>query len=193
MHVRSIFAALSVISLSAACSSVTQSPVNAAAGPIRKDQSYILAIQSGNPTFDRLLYEHTYREFSKSLPIVESGAYTGVIEVSFLSSGQGYTMQSTSSYSTAAAQGWYSGYTGYGYAVASGSTTGITTGSVFQWQNSTMMVVVKNHGSRIWSADYQYKGGMELSGFYVNTPDEAARLCAQRLGQFMASALGRQQ
>ena len=187
------FAALTLTSLSLACSSLTQSPVSTAAGPIKTNQAYILAIQTGNPAFDKLLYEHTYREFSKSLPIVESGPYTGVIEVSFLSSGQGYTMQSTSSYSTAAAQGWYSGYAGYGYAVASGSTTGITTGSVFQWQNSTMIVVVKNHGTRVWSADYQYKGGMELSGFYVNTPDEAARLCARRLGQFMATAFAGKQ
>jgi len=48
---------------------LTQSPVNTAAGPIRKDQAYILAIQTGNPPFDKLLYEHTYREFSKLLSV----------------------------------------------------------------------------------------------------------------------------
>ena len=91
-HGTILFIAALISLASAACSSLTQSPVNTAAGPIRKDQAYILAIQTGNPPFDKLLYEHTYREFSKSLPIVESGPYTGVIEVSFLSSGQGYTM-----------------------------------------------------------------------------------------------------
>jgi hypothetical protein len=179
--------------LLAACSSLSQSPVSTANGPIRRDQTYVLAVQTGNPAFDKLLYEHCYREFSKTLPIVESGAYTGVVEVSFVTSGQGYTMQTTNSYSSASTQGWFSGYSGYGYATASGTTTGITTGSVFQWQNSTMLVVVRNHGNRVWSADYQYKGGWELSGFYVNTPDEAARLCARRLGEFMAGALGHAQ
>lgn len=45
------------------------------------------------------------------------------------------------------------------------------------------MIVVLKHGDggRLWSADYSYKGGWELSGWVVNTPAEAARLVAKRL------------
>ncbi|EIQ00887.1 hypothetical protein OpiT1DRAFT_05449 [Opitutaceae bacterium TAV1] len=55
-------------------------------------------------------------------------------------------------------------------------------GSPFRWQNSTMIIVLKNNsGERLWLADYKYKGGWEFSGWVVNTPDEAARLLAERL------------
>jgi hypothetical protein len=44
-----------------------------------------------------------------------------------------------------------------------------------------MIVLKKTDGTRLWTADYNYKGGMEMSGFVVNTPDEAARLVLERL------------
>lgn len=55
-------------------------------------------------------------------------------------------------------------------------------GGVFQWQNSTMLIVLRHaDGERLWSADYNYKGGWEFSGWVVNTPEEVARLVAKRL------------
>lgn len=60
--------------------------------------------------------------------------------------------------------------------------TFVSSGAVLTWQNSTMMIVLKKtDGTRLWTADYNYKGGMEMSGFVVNTPDEAARLVLERL------------
>ncbi|MEI6779422.1 MAG: hypothetical protein WCQ21_00750 [Verrucomicrobiota bacterium] len=44
-----------------------------------------------------------------------------------------------------------------------------------------LIVVKKGDGERIWTADYKYKGGWEMSGWVVNTPDEAARLVIKRL------------
>jgi len=44
-----------------------------------------------------------------------------------------------------------------------------------------LIVLKKNDGERIWTADYKYKGGWEFSGWSVNTPDEAARLVIKRL------------
>jgi len=53
---------------------------------------------------------------------------------------------------------------------------------MLSWQNSTMVIVLKDAGgARLWTADYEYKGGSDISGFWVNTADEAAKLCVKRL------------
>ncbi len=44
-----------------------------------------------------------------------------------------------------------------------------------------LAVLRREDGERIWSADYNYKGGWEFSGWTVNTPEEAARLVSKRL------------
>jgi hypothetical protein len=78
--------------------------------------------------------------------------------------------------------GWYSRNAAYarGSAVTTGSAVG--SASSLTWQNSTVLVVIRDaEGKRLWSADYAYKGGWELSGFYVNTPEEAARYCLQKV------------
>ena len=36
------------------------------------------------------------------------------------------------------------------------------------WQNSTMLMVIKDSkGKRLWTGEYNYKGGVEMSGFSV--------------------------
>jgi len=53
-----------------------------------------------------------------------------------------------------------------------------------KWQNSTMLMVIKdNKGNRLWTGEYTYKGGMELSGFAVNAPAEAAKLVIDRMAK----------
>jgi hypothetical protein len=50
------------------------------------------------------------------------------------------------------------------------------------WQNSTMLIVIRDPDkARLWSGEYDYKGGMEMSGFKVTTKEEAAKLVVQRL------------
>jgi len=51
-----------------------------------------------------------------------------------------------------------------------------------KWQNSTMLMVIKSgDGARLWTGEYTYKGGMELSSFSVNAPAEAAKLVSKRM------------
>lgn len=177
--------------LTLACSSLETTPVRESSIPVIENQKYVMAVQTGHRGMDKILYEHCYRQFSETLPIVEAGEYTGIIEVYFSTSGESAFIgtSSTTSSANAYAQGWYSGYSGFGYATAQGSSTTLSASGSFTWQNSTMLVTIKRKdGTRIWSADYKYKGGWELSGWVVNTPDEAARLCAKRMGKFIASA-----
>ena len=57
-----------------------------------------------------------------------------------------------------------------------------------KWQNSTMLLIIKSKdGERLWTAEYNYKGGMELSGFSVNSPAEAAKLVTKRISEKFAS------
>jgi len=109
------------------------------------------------------------------------------MEITFASSDQSWFVgtSNTTGSATAYGSGWYSG-NGYlgGTATVSGSSTTINSGGSFTWQNSTMLIVIKKEdGERLWTADYSYKGGWELSGWVVNTPDEAARLVIKRLKQ----------
>jgi hypothetical protein len=56
------------------------------------------------------------------------------------------------------------------------------------WQNSTLLVVMRTPGGqRLWSGEYAYKGGMEVSGFKVATREEAAKLVVHRLAEKFAS------
>jgi hypothetical protein len=56
-----------------------------------------------------------------------------------------------------------------------------------KWQNSTMLMVSKSSdGARLWTGEYTYKGGMELSGFGVNAPAEAAKLVSKRMANRFA-------
>ena len=55
-----------------------------------------------------------------------------------------------------------------------------------------LAVLRRADGERLWSADYNYKGGWEMSGWVVNTPDEAARLVTKRLkARYVADAAGK--
>jgi hypothetical protein len=134
---------------------------------------------------DKLVYEIAFQQFGDVLPLREQEPFTGVMEVTFASSDQSWFVGSSSTVGSATAygSGWYSrsGYIG-GTATVSGSSSTFSSGGAFTWQNSTMLIVLKkSDGKRIWTADYNYKGGWEMSGWSVNTPDEAARLVIKRL------------
>ena len=154
---------------------------------VTDNQSYQLLVRSGNPTMDKLIYEFAFLEFSQLVPIVESGSYTGTLEIIFASTAESAFMGSTTGFATYSGYG-NSWYTGSGYLGLSGSATtvgsGVTSGGTLTWQNSTMFAVLKDSdGKRRWTADYKYKGGWEMSSFVVNTADEAARLCIKRLAK----------
>ena len=158
-------------------------------------ERFQLMVRTGDCTMDHLLYAMVYQQFSDVLPLREKEPYTGTFEVTYASAGQRGVVGTSSPISNATAQGsgWYTGSTFIGHAVATGSSSTVTTGSTFQWQNSTMLMVLKHgDGDRLWSADYNYKGGWELSGFVVNTPEEAARLVTRRLKDRFAADIKRQ-
>lgn len=63
-------------------------------------------------------------------------------------------------------------------------TTDADENAFAKWQNSTLLMVIRGPGhERLWMGEYDYKGGMEMSGFGVNSPAEAAKLTVQRLAK----------
>lgn len=173
--------------LFAGCSSVQTQKTNAPLSTIQASERFQLLVRTGNAVMDKLVYEMAYQQFSGLVPLREKEPYTGVMEITFASSDQSWFVGSSSTVGNATAygSGWYSG-TGYvgGTATVSGSSATVSSGGSFTWQNSTMLIVLKKEdGERLWTADYNYKGGWEMSGWVVNTPDEAARLVIKRLKQ----------
>lgn len=176
-----------VASLVAACSSVQTQRANMPLAAIQSSERFQLLVRTGNAVMDKLVYEMAYQQFGGVVPLREREPYSGVMEVTFASSDQGWFVGSSSTVgsATSSGAGWYSGagYVG-GAATTTGSSATISSGGTFTWQNSTMLIVLKKEdGERLWTADYSYKGGWEMSGWVVNTPDEAARLVLKRLKQ----------
>jgi hypothetical protein len=149
-----------------------------------------LRVRTGNEQMDRLLYEMAYQQFADVLPLREREPYTATFDITFSSSTAGSFVGSSSTLSgaTASGAGWYTG----GTATVSGVSSTVSSGTFLQWQNSIMLAVLKrDDGERLWSADYNYKGGWEMSGWVVNTPEEAARLVTKRLkARFVADRSG---
>jgi hypothetical protein len=169
----------------AGCSSVETQKKNVPLAAIQASERFQLMVRTGNAVMDKLVYEMVFAQFGSVLPLREKEPYTGVMEVTFASADQSWFLGTSGSVgnATASGSGWYSrnGYVG-GTATVTGSSTTVSSGGAFTWQNSTMMMILKNSdGERLWTADYNYKGGWELSGWVVNTPEEAARLVIKRL------------
>lgn len=169
------------------CSSVETQKASTSLASIQSSERFQVLVRTGNAVMDKLVYEMAYQQFGSLLPLREKEPYTGAMEITFASSDQSWFVgtSNTVGSATASGSGWYNGrgYVG-GTATVSGSSTTFSSGGTFTWQNSTMFIVLKKgDGERLWSADYNYKGGWEMSGFVVNTPDEAARLVIKRLKQ----------
>lgn len=170
--------------LLAACSSVETQKSGIPLSRIQAERFQVL-VRTGYPFMDKLVYELAFQQFGSLIPLKEKEPFSGSLEITFTSSAQSASIGSstTAGGATAQSSGWYTG-TGYvgGSASAVGSATTVSSGGTFTWQNSTMLIVLKKtDGDRLWTADYSYKGGWELSGFVVNTPEEAARLVLKRL------------
>lgn len=181
-----VFVALLAVGLSG-CSSVETQKTATPLAAIQSTERFQLLVRTGNGVMDKLIYEMAYQQFGGLVPLREKEPYTGVMEITFASSDQSMFVSTSSTVGNATAygSGWYSG-SGYvgGTAAVSGNSTTVGVGGAFTWQNSTMFIVLKKQdGERLWTADYNYKGGWEMSGWVVNTPDEAARLVIKRLKQ----------
>ncbi|HED16327.1 MAG TPA: hypothetical protein ENI64_05885 [Gammaproteobacteria bacterium] len=167
------------------CSSVKTNKASVSLASINESESFQVLVRTGSPLMDKLVYEIVFLNFSDVLPLKEKEPFSGVMEITFVSTDQSTFVGSSNTVGNATAygSGWYSGngYAG-GSATISGSSTTLSSGGSITWQNSTMLIVLKKaNGERLWVADYNYKGGWEMSGWSVNTPDEAARLVVARL------------
>jgi len=187
IQMRTLIAITALAVALSGCSSVETQKTGAPLAKIQSSERFQLLVRTGNVVMDKLVYEMAYEQFSDVVPLREKEPYTGVMEVTFASSDQSWFVggSSTVGNATAYGSGWYSrnGYAG-GTATVTGTSSTISSGGAVTWQNSTMLIVLKKEdGERLWTADYNYKGGWELSGWVVNTPDEAARLVIKRLKQ----------
>jgi hypothetical protein len=171
----------------AGCSTVETSGGGPGLATTLQNERIQLRVRTGNPQMDALVYELAYEQFSSVMPLREKEPYTETLDLTFASSTQGGFLGTSTAIATghATTTGWYTG----GQVVS----TAMSAGAFLEWQNSTMLAVLKREdGERLWSADYSYKGGWEMSGWVVNTPEEAARLIVKRLKtRFVADEQGR--
>ncbi len=183
MHSRILrFSAVACTLIFSACSSVETYKPATSLTTIRDAQRYQLLVRTGDSVLDKLVFEFAFAQFADVLPLREKEPYTGAMEVTFVSSGQNAFLGSSVTTGTAHGSGWYTGGGYVGGATVSATSGTVSSGTIFTWQNSSMIVVLKSaDGTRLWSADYNYKGGWEMSGWSVNTPTEAARLVVKRL------------
>jgi hypothetical protein len=154
------------------------------------DQNYQVMVKTGNEFMDKLVYEFACHEFGKILPIKEKEPFTGRIEILFASTSNISSGNSAAAFNTATGTGggWYTGSSGYagGNTATPSAGASISSPTVFGWHKNTMFLTIKDsRGQRIWSANYNYKGGWELLGWNVNTAQEAAHLCIKEIARQM--------
>jgi hypothetical protein len=159
---------------------------------------YSILVRTGNPGMDKIVREVAVMEFGQLLNVNENEAQrdqSGKLEITFQSASDGGLLGSPSMINPAdaTAAGWYDGegyWGGTGY--SRGTSSDIPSGAMLNWQNSTMLITLKDAGgTRLWTADYEYKGDSDISGFWVNSADGAARLCVKRLKARMRKDLFR--
>jgi hypothetical protein len=168
----------------ASCSTVQTTGAGASVAAQLPSEHFQLRVRTGDDRMDAAVYETAYQQFSRVMPLREAPPFTGSLEITFASAGQSnfHGPSTPATLGQATSDGWYTG----GRIVNSSSSSG----TFLEWQDSTMAAVLKhNNGEQLWTASYSYKGGYELSGLVINTPEKAARLVAQRLAaRFAADA-----
>jgi hypothetical protein len=168
---------LSIVISSIACSTMRIRKDAIDLSTITRNKTYQIKVRTGNLAMDKLIYELAYTKFITYLPISEKKPFTGFIEIVFTSASKG----SAAGYSTNIIYGnaWYTGEDSLGSSIDNQPVgTEIAPGGVFSWQKSDMSLAIKDiNGRKLWSADYSYKGGLDISRFSVNTADEAATYC----------------
>lgn len=187
--VESLLLTLSILS---GCSSMNSSVGSGGHIALKEFAPYKIRVRTPSQSMSAIVYEFAVQEFGKSLDIADGDGRrgNGVIEVMFASQGDSafFGSSTTSGVAQGTASGWYSGDSLNGSSTSTITSTTVSSGASFTWQNSTMIVVVRDsEGRRLYAADYDYKGGWELSGWVVNTPEEAARLCIERIRARMST------
>ena len=167
----------------AGCSTVETQKASVSLASIQATERFQLLVRTGNAVMDRLVYEMAFQQFGSLLPLREKQPYTGVMEITFTSTGETWFVGTSNTVGSATAfgSGWFSGngYVG-GTANMIGNSTTVSTGGSSTWQISTMMIVLKkSDGERLWTADYNYKGTWEMSAFCCEYAGRSGATCDQ--------------
>ena len=152
---------------------------------IRAEQSYGVRVRSGNLALDKLIYDIAYAEFGRHLPVSENGQYTGFIDIVFASASETAFSGASAGFAAnmAYGDGWFTGDEAAWISRDSAyPDSGIAPGGIFSWQESTMVVTLRDISNRkLWKADFHYRGGRDLTALYIKTADDAARFCLDRI------------
>lgn len=133
-----------------------------------------LRVRAGGGDLDAAVWEAVFEPFAAVMPLRRTPPFTHTLDVTFASAGHDWLRNERGASGGRETQ-WYLGDRSAEPAQAGG-------GRGIQWQTSRMRVVLRRpDGGAAWSADYDYDGGLELSGWTVKTPAQAARLIARRL------------
>ncbi len=132
-----------------------------------------LRVRAGGDDLDAAVYEAVFVPFAAVMPLKREAPFTHMLDVTFSTAGHDW-LKSDRGPTGGGDDHWYVG--------DHPPSQAETHGGGFKWQTSHMHVVLKQADARpLWSADYDYDGGMELSGWTVKTPAQAAALVARRL------------
>ena len=143
-----------------------------------------LRVRTANEELDEAVYKGVFEPFSAVMPLKIDPPFSGGLEITFSTTGHDwFTGESHQGDGDMPVAGWYVG----------GRTAGAAppVPRSLEWQTSQMRAVLRSaNGSRSWSAAYVYNGGLELSGWVVKTPAQAATLIARRLSARFKADIG---
>lgn len=144
------------------CSSMNSSIRSGEHIALKKFAPFEIRVRTPSESLSAIVYELAVQDLGRSLEIADGGPSNGVIEVMFSSHGDSAFFGSSSSSGIAqtSTSGWYTGNTLNASTASIVTATTVNSGTSFTWQNSTMIVVVRDkEGRRLYTADYDYKGG----------------------------------
>ncbi len=145
----------------------------AARAALAPDATVQLRVRAGGDDLDAAVYDAVFPPFAEVLPLKRAGPFTHTLDVTFSTTGHDW-LGAHGGARAGADEHWYIGDRPGHPAEAKGGFV--------KWQTSHMRAVLSPMGEApAWSADYDYDGGIELSGWTVKTPAQAARLIARRL------------
>ena len=176
---------LSIIS----CSTMNSARQATNLSTLTANKAYQLRVRSGNIALDSIIHDYASMRFGTYLQLTGREPFNGYIEIVFTNDLKKGFFGSASGYAVNMQYGgsWFTGDdTAWSNIYHPSSGMEITPSGVLSWQNSSIVVIIKDlEGNSLWKARYDYKGGSELSGLYVKTADEAARISLDRIiGQF---------
>jgi hypothetical protein len=172
-YLKLLIAGLIIFNLSN-CSTISINKQAANLSSITVNKTYQVRVRSGNLAMDKLIFKTASAEFGKYLRMHGEEPFNTVIDIVFMSKSRKGFAGASNGYVNNVLYGnsWYTGSETFGY---QSMDTEIASGGPFTWQNSTMIVTIKElEGKVLWDALYNYKGDIELSRLYVSTADEAA-------------------